>query len=86
MIGFKAKDSYGREWELIGFEPYQTRDGRAIQLAVWEAWCPECSGGTMIAKTPERVRYIKKSHSFDVKKCRDCRDEAGSPIDPASLL
>jgi len=55
----------GREWVLVGEEPYTRRDGTTTAVLVWRADCAKC-GAPFEIRTP---RSWQTSKAFGVKHC-----------------
>ena len=56
----------GRTYKCIGTEPYTTRDGRQINLALFEGACAVC-GGSFTVKTT--VDGYERTNAFYTKHC-----------------
>lgn len=66
----KVTNKFGREFELVGVEPYQRKDGSMTELNVWMANCSLCDQ-PFIVKTPVKVNSAEHSTSFFAKHCAD---------------
>lgn len=53
-----------QRFECVAFQPYRTRDGRDVQLAVWQAPCAEC-GASFQLVTPTRSQGVR----VDRRRC-----------------
>jgi hypothetical protein len=72
-IGSKAHVQQQR-FECVGLRPHRTRDGRDVQLAVWQAPCADC-GAPFQLVTPVRERTVR----VDRRRC-DAHRRPGSRV------
>ena len=57
----------GRTYTCIGFEPYTTKDGRDIELAVFEGNCAVCGSPFQVTTT---VNGFERTNAFFTKHCQ----------------
>jgi hypothetical protein len=66
----------GQRYTCVGYQNYETRDGRWLELLILESDCPDCGSSFRLLTTETNAKYRHVN-----RRCEDCH-RPGVPVEP----